>query len=91
MLGLKLNHISRRGPGDILLTWIIFNLHIDEQSHQYNVCDEFIPPLEFGDRLVISSHTLLGMWLLIQAGIKLTYVSENYSMVAHCGPKVPEV
>ena len=29
--------------------------------------------LKFGNGLVISSHTLLGMWLLIHAGIKFEH------------------
>ena len=35
-----------------------------------------VQPLKFGNAQVISSHTLLGMWLIIHAGIKLTYCSQ---------------
>ena len=30
-----------------------------------------VQPLKFGNGYVISSHSLLGMWLFIQAGIKV--------------------
>ena len=36
-----------------------------------------VQPLKFGNGQVISSHTLLGMWLLIHAGLKLIHVSNR--------------
>ena len=62
-----LNNLGRR----LLLTWFNFNLEMDASIMKCGVSYLSIPvlPLKFGNRHVISSHTLLGMWLLIHAGI----------------------
>ena len=40
-----------------------------------------VQPLKFRNGYVISSHTLLGMWLLIHAGIKVTNHSKAQQSV----------
>ena len=70
-------HISCGGP--LLLIWFDFDpsTWISEYIH-YKVCDKLsihsqtsteLP--EFGNGLVSSYHTLLGMWQLIHAGFKV--------------------
>ena len=70
MLWLLLNHT--RGPFyqhgihglTLIPAWISHYTHCKEW-------DEMVVPLKFGNGYVISLHTLLAMWLLIHAGIKV--------------------
>ena len=55
-----------------LLTWINYNPSMDMHPHplqsvEWNYLS--IPKLQRCNRLVVSSHTWQGMWLLIHAGI----------------------
>ena len=57
---------------NVLITWIKFNLSMDWISNyiHHKVLNEItypfpnFQPLKFGNGQIISSHTLLGMWLL---------------------------
>ena len=59
--------ISCQGP--ILQTWPNLNPSMDKQLIHHKVWGEITYP--FPNRWVIPSHTFLGMWLLIHAGIKV--------------------
>ena len=68
-----ISNLYRQTAGDLvfdnsglfyLLTW-------------FNFDPSTVQPLKFGNRWVISSHTLLGMWLLIYGGLKLNHVSKR--------------
>ena len=52
------------GEGVLSLTWIYFSYYI-----HHTVSDERFEPLKFGNGSVISSHTLLEMWLLFNSGV----------------------
>ena len=62
----------------LIIAWI-------SNCNHYKVCDENIytlptsamQPLNFGNGLVISSHSFLSMWLLIHAGFKLNHVCKR--------------
>ena len=52
------------GEGALSLTWIYFSYYI-----HHTVSDERFEPFKFGNGSVISSDTLLGMWLLFNSGV----------------------
>ena len=70
--------VDARGPVHehvltLIQVWMIGYIHYkvwDEITYQFPNFNG--QPLKFGNGLVISSHTFLGMWLLIHAGIKVT-------------------
>ena len=71
--------LQRQLPGAPLLTWIKFDPNMG--MYRYISIIKFgmksiihsqtsrVHPLESGNGWLISTHTLLGMWLLIYAGI----------------------
>ena len=47
----------------------IYHKVYDEITYSFQT--SMVAPLKFENVLLISSHTLLGMWLVIHAGIKV--------------------
>ena len=50
---------------------ITLDSHLDDMGGVWGRVTHIYAPLKFGDGSVISSHTLLDMWLLIHAWIKV--------------------
>ena len=63
--------------GPLLLTWFNFNSSMDKKSHTRLSVEwdylsiAILQRYKFGNEWVISSHTLLDMWLLIHVGIQV--------------------
>ena len=57
--------------GPRLPTWINANPSMDKLLHPLSSVDEITYSFPNFNGAVISSHTLLGMWLLAHAGIKV--------------------
>ena len=75
-----INYQPGKAMGHLLLTWINFKPSMDKVITSIIKCGikllihsqtSTVQPLKFGNGKVISSHTLLCMWLLIHAGIKV--------------------
>ena len=69
--------------GSLLLTWVEFNPNMYKSILKGGMKLLIHPQtstvqlLKFGNEQVISSHTLLGMWKVMHAGIKWNHVSKS--------------